>query len=191
MLQKIQETAEFLRGKITTAPETAIILGTGLGSLVNEITDKYEIEYKDIPNFPLSTVEGHSGKLIFGKLGNKEIMAKNIRKYLELNDMTQTDLCNALGLKFMTVSDWVNAKSYPRIDKIEMMANYFGISKADLVEEHTDKEEYYIDPKTAQIAQEIKDSKELTALFDVQREMSPEDLQTVYQLALALKRKEG
>ena len=75
MLQKIQETAEFLKGKMTTAPETAIILGTGLGSLVNEITDKYEIEYKDIPNFPLSTVEGHSGKLIFGKLGDKEIMA--------------------------------------------------------------------------------------------------------------------
>ena len=124
-------------------------------------------------------------------LGNKEIMAKNIRKYLELNDMTQTDLCNALNLKFMTVSDWVNAKSYPRIDKIEMMSNYFGISKADLVEEHSDRDEYYIDPKTAKIAQEIKDSKELSALFDVGRGMSPEDLQTVYQLALALKRKEG
>ncbi len=124
-------------------------------------------------------------------LGNKEIMARNIRRYLELNDMTQTDLCNALNLKFMTVSDWVNAKSYPRIDKIEMMANYFGISKADLVEEHTDKDEYYIDPQTAQIAQDIKDSKELSALFDVGRSMSPEDLQTVYQLALALKRKEG
>lgn len=124
-------------------------------------------------------------------LGNKEIMAKNIRRYLELNDMTQTDLCNALNLKFMTVSDWVNAKSYPRIDKIELMANYFGISKADLVEEHTDKDEYYIDPQTARIAQDIKDSKELSALFDVGRSMSPDDLQTVYQLALALKRKEG
>ena len=75
MLQKIQETAAFLRGKMKTSPETAIILGTGLGSLVNEITEKYEIEYKDIPNFPLSTVEGHSGKLIFGKLGSTEIMA--------------------------------------------------------------------------------------------------------------------
>jgi len=123
-------------------------------------------------------------------LGNKEIMAKNIRRYLELNDMTQTDLCNALNLKFMTVSDWVNAKSYPRIDKIEMMANYFGISKADLVEEHTDNDEYYIDPQTARIAQEIKDSRELSVLFDVGRSMSPEDLQTVYQLALALKKKE-
>ena len=124
-------------------------------------------------------------------LGNKQIMAKNIRKYMELNNMTQTDLCNALGLKFMTVSDWVNAKSYPRIDKIEMMANYFGISKADLVEDNTEKKEYYVDPRTAEIAQEIKDSHELSALFDVQRDMSPEDLQTVYQLALALKRKEN
>lgn len=58
-----------------TQPETAIILGTGLGSLVNEITDKYEISYETIPHFPVSTVEGHSGKLIFGKLGNKDIMA--------------------------------------------------------------------------------------------------------------------
>ena len=123
-------------------------------------------------------------------LGNKQIMAKNIRKYMELNNMTQTDLCNALGLKFMTVSDWVNAKSYPRIDKIEMMANYFGISKADLVEDNTEKKEYYVDPRTAEIAQEIKDSHELSALFDVQRNLPPEDLQAVYQMVLALKRKE-
>ena len=52
-------------------PETAIILGTGLGSLAGEITEKYEIRYEEIPNFPVSTVEGHSGKLIFGKLGQK------------------------------------------------------------------------------------------------------------------------
>ena len=75
MLKKIQETADFLKKKMTTKPETAIILGTELGSLVNEIKDKYEIEYTEIPNFPLSTVEGHSGKLIFGKLGEVEIMA--------------------------------------------------------------------------------------------------------------------
>lgn len=75
MLEKIQETATFLRNRMHTYPKTAIILGTGLGSLVNEITDSYEINYQDIPNFPVSTVEGHSGKLIFGKLGNKDIMA--------------------------------------------------------------------------------------------------------------------
>ena len=69
MLEKIQETAAFLKAKMQTHPETAIILGTGLGSLVHEITDKYEINYKDIPNFPLSTVEGHSGKLIIRQVG--------------------------------------------------------------------------------------------------------------------------
>ena len=82
-------------------------------------------------------------------LGNKEIMAKNLRHYLDAHNMTQTELCNALGFKFMTVSDWINAKSYPRIDKIEMMANYFGISKADLIEERneqTELDEYLSDP---------------------------------------------
>jgi len=58
-----------------TSPKTAIILGTGLGQLVSEITDKYEFAYGDIPNFPVSTVEGHSGKLIFGNLGGTSIMA--------------------------------------------------------------------------------------------------------------------
>ncbi len=110
MLQKIQETAEFLKGKMTTSPETAIILGTGLGSLVNEITDKYEIEYKDIPNFPLSTVEGHSGKLIFGKLGNKEIMAMQGRFHFyegySMKEVTfPVRVMRELGIKTLFVSN--------------------------------------------------------------------------------------
>ena len=110
MLQKIQETAEFLRGKMTTTPETAIILGTGLGSLVNEITDKYEIEYNDIPNFPLSTVEGHSGKLIFGKLGNKEIMAMQGRFHFyegySMKEVTfPVRVMRELGIKTLFVSN--------------------------------------------------------------------------------------
>ncbi len=110
MLQKIQETAEFIRGKMTTVPETAIILGTGLGSLVNEITDKYEIEYKDIPNFPLSTVEGHSGKLIFGKLGNKEIMAMQGRFHFyegySMKEVTfPVRVMRELGIKTLFVSN--------------------------------------------------------------------------------------
>ena len=60
---------------MTTSPKTAIILGTGLGQLASEITDTYEFPYELIPNFPVSTVEGHAGKLIFGKLGGKDIMA--------------------------------------------------------------------------------------------------------------------
>ena len=75
MYEKIQETASWLKQRMTTSPETAIILGTGLGQLASEITDSYEYSYSDIPNFPVSTVEGHAGKLIFGKLGGKDIMA--------------------------------------------------------------------------------------------------------------------
>ena len=110
MLQKIQETAEFLKSKMTTAPKTAIILGTGLGSLVNEITDKYEIEYKDIPNFPLSTVEGHSGKLIFGKLGEKEIMAMQGRFHFyegySMKEVTfPVRVMRELGIKTLFVSN--------------------------------------------------------------------------------------
>ncbi|MDY5085141.1 MAG: purine-nucleoside phosphorylase [Prevotella sp.] len=75
MYTKIQETAFWLRERMTTSPKTAIILGTGLGQLASEITDTYEFPYEQIPNFPVSTVEGHAGKLIFGKLGGKDIMA--------------------------------------------------------------------------------------------------------------------
>ena len=110
MLQKIQETAAFLKGKMKTSPETAIILGTGLGSLVNEITDKYEIEYKDIPNFPLSTAEGHSGKLIFGKLGDKEIMAMQGRFHFyegySMKEVTfPVRVMRELGIKTLFVSN--------------------------------------------------------------------------------------
>jgi purine-nucleoside phosphorylase len=75
MLQKIKESAEFLQKQTTYNPEVGIILGTGLGGLVNEIKIEHSISYEDIPNFPLSTVEGHSGRLIFGILGSKQVIA--------------------------------------------------------------------------------------------------------------------
>lgn len=69
-------------------------------------------------------------------LGNKEIMAKNIQHYMDKYEKTRQDMCDALGVKYTTFTDWVKGNSYPRIDKIELMSNYFGISKADLVENH-------------------------------------------------------
>lgn len=74
MWEKIQETTKFIKNKITSLPDIGIILGTGLGGLVDEINITTSIEYQDIPNFPTSTVEGHSGKLIFGDLGNKRVI---------------------------------------------------------------------------------------------------------------------
>lgn len=110
MLAKIQETAAYLKSKMSTHPETAIILGTGLGCLVNEITDKYIIDYEEIPHFPVSTVEGHSGKLIFGKLGNKDIMAMQGRfHYYEGYSMKEVTfpirVMRELGIKTLFVSN--------------------------------------------------------------------------------------
>ena len=98
-------------------------------------------------------------------LGNKEIMAKNIRYYMDKYDKTRQEMCDALGVKYTTFTDWVKGNSYPRIDKIEMMANYFGISKADLVEDHNDMQQsempYYLNDETRQIAQEAFENPEL------------------------------
>ena len=110
MLEKIQETANFLKSKMHTHPETAIILGTGLGSLVNEITEKYEICYTEIPHFPVSTVEGHSGKLIFGKLGDKDIMAMQGRFHFyegySMKEVTfPVRVMRELGIKTLFVSN--------------------------------------------------------------------------------------
>lgn len=68
-------------------------------------------------------------------LGNKKIMAENIQYFMNKHNIDRNKLCADLKLKYMTVSDWINGKTYPRIDKIEMLANYFGINKSDLVEE--------------------------------------------------------
>jgi purine-nucleoside phosphorylase len=75
MLEKINETIEFLRSKGIIDPSVGIILGTGLGGLTAKIENRIEIDYKEIPNFPLSTVEGHDGKLIYGDFGKKKIVA--------------------------------------------------------------------------------------------------------------------
>ena len=74
-MQKIQEATQFLKAKIKNVPQAGIVLGSGLGNFTGEIDIEIEIPYGDIPHFPVSTVEGHSGKMIFGKLGGKNIVA--------------------------------------------------------------------------------------------------------------------
>ena len=110
MYAKIQETASWLKTRMTTNPKTAIILGTGLGQLASEITDKTEIAYSDIPNFPVSTVEGHGGKLIFGKLGGVDILAMQGRfHYYEGYSMKEVTfpvrVMYELGIKTLFVSN--------------------------------------------------------------------------------------
>ena len=75
MLQNTKESANFITEKTNFNPEIGIILGTGLGGLVSEIEIEHSLPYNEIPNFPLSTVEGHSGRLILGILGGKKVVA--------------------------------------------------------------------------------------------------------------------
>ena len=110
MLQKIHETAEFIKQQINSVPDTAIILGTGLGQIADMMDVTKEINYKDIPNFPVSTVEGHSGKLIFGTLAGKYIMAMSGRfHYYEGYDMKQVTfpvrVMKDMGVKRLFVSN--------------------------------------------------------------------------------------
>lgn len=69
-------------------------------------------------------------------LGNKEIMSRNIQHYMNIKNKTRQEICDDIGVKYTTFTDWLNGNTYPRIDKIELMANYFGINKSDLVEDN-------------------------------------------------------
>ena len=110
MLEKIKETAEFLKAQVAEMPKIAIILGSGLGNLVDHMTDKKVIPYKNIPNFPVSTVAGHSGNFVFGKLGDKSVIAMQGRfHYYEGYDMKTVTfpvrVFKALGVETLFVSN--------------------------------------------------------------------------------------
>lgn len=110
MINSINKTADFIRNQISSTPKIGIILGTGLGQVTELMEITKQIDYKEIPNFPVSTVEGHSGKLIFGNLGGKYVMAMSGRfHYYEGYDMKQVTfpvrVMKALGVETLIVSN--------------------------------------------------------------------------------------
>lgn len=110
MLQKIKETTGYIQQYVNFEPEIGIILGTGLGNLANDIEVVKTVPYKDIPNFPVSTVQGHKGQLVFGYLGGKKVVAMQGRfHYYEGYTMQQVTfpvrVMNALGIKLLIVSN--------------------------------------------------------------------------------------
>lgn len=110
MLKAIIETADFLRSLQTLNPEIGIILGTGLGGLVKEIEIDTSISYSKIPNFPVSTVEGHQGRLIFGRIKGKPVIAMQGRfHYYEGYNMQQVTfpvrVMKQMGIKTLVVSN--------------------------------------------------------------------------------------
>lgn len=110
MLTKIKETAQFIKDKINQECEIGIILGTGLGELANEIEVSHSFDYEEIPNFPISTVQGHSGKLIIGELGGKKVIALQGRfHYYEGYSMNEVvfpvRVMKLLGIELLIVSN--------------------------------------------------------------------------------------
>lgn len=113
-------------------------------------------------------------------MDNKNIFASNLKKYMEVKGKSRNDISEALGISYFTVSDWVNGKKYPRMDKVEMLANYFGIQKSDLIENKTVKN----------TPEEPKLSEGEKMLLDLFRQV-PEDKQelVLQMISLALKTK--
>jgi purine-nucleoside phosphorylase len=109
-LKEIKEATSFIKNKIDLKPEVGIILGTGLGALVENIKIEYSLSYKDIPHFPVSTVETHSGKLIFGELSGKRVVAMQGRfHYYEGYSMQQVvmpvRIMHLLGIQYLFISN--------------------------------------------------------------------------------------
>lgn len=110
MLREIKETSKFLQKKTGNRPEVGIVLGTGLGGLVNDIDIEFKINYNSIPNFPVSTVEGHEGQMIFGTLSGKPVVAMQGRfHYYEGYSMQEVTfpvrVMKMLGVKFLIFSN--------------------------------------------------------------------------------------
>ena len=112
--------------------------------------------------------------------------------YCKLRDSKGTkdsDVAKATGITKSTFSDWKNGRSNPKDAKLQKIADLFGVT-AEYIRTGKNTNEYYTNNETAQVAQEIFENKELKALFDVQKDMDPDDLKALHSMALALKRKE-
>lgn len=120
-----------------------------------------------------------------------KIIARNLRNIMYTHGKTQVDVSRDLGISKATLSSWMNGTRIPRMSKIDLLCHYFNVSRADLMEDHgasDDTTEYYLDPATAKMAQELFENKDMRVLFDAARGSRPEDIQWVAETLNRLKR---
>lgn len=99
-----------------------------------------------------------------GNIENKVVLARNLRRFLELRGMQDKDLMDITGASQTAISEWLNAKKYPRIDKIEKMANYFGVPKSALIEDNDDDGRAEIERQANEILSSLPDAYKLVAV---------------------------
>lgn len=119
-------------------------------------------------------------------IGNKETMAKNLRYYVEKSGKTQKEISEVVGVASSTFNDWMKAKKYPRIDKIEILADYFGILKSDLIEERT-QEDLKAKENNDAMADIVIRMRTDSEFFDVMKSISKLDSKKLSSLLALLK----
>ena len=118
---------------------------------------------------------------------NKEIMAKNIRRYMDMKGVTNQQLCDALDFKYTTFMDWIKGVTYPRIGKVEAMANYFGCEKSDLIEEKLTEEKEKDNDTLANIIVRMRTDEKYFSVVESLYDMDPSKIDAVSQMIDTLK----
>lgn len=115
-------------------------------------------------------------------LGNKEIFSKNLKKYIERSGKDRKELANIWGFPYSTVSEWVNGRKYPRIDRIEIMADYFGILKSDLIEEKMTEERKKDNDTMSDIIVRMRTDEEFYLLVEKLHDLDSEKIKGIRQM---------
>ena len=118
---------------------------------------------------------------------NKEIMARNIKRYMDMKGVTNQQLCDALDFKYTTFMDWIKGVTYPRIGKVEAMANYFGCEKSDLIEEKLTEEKEKDNDILANIIVRMRTDEKYFSVVESLYDMDSSKLDAVSQMIETLK----
>ena len=118
---------------------------------------------------------------------NKEIMARNIKRYMDMKGVTNQQLCDALDFKYTTFMDWIKGVTYPRIGKVEAMANYFGCEKSDLIEEKLTEEKGKDNDTLANIIVRMRIDEKFFSVVESIYDMDPSQIDAVSQMIDTLK----
>ena len=173
-----------------------------LGLSVDEVAEKlgknratvYRYESNEIENLPVGTLEPLAKILettpaqLMGWEDEEQdenyrrIFARNLNRFLEVNGKNQADIATLLNVSQAAVSNWCKGIKMPRMDKVQALADYFGINKSDLLEDKGVQEEdksYYIDEDAKELAQFLFENPEYRVLFDAAKDVSADDLEMV------------